>query len=290
VDQVRMNPPGGSKVLLRPAGEVDPELSFLSVQSISGRPLALLANYSLHYVGGVRSGDVSADYFGIFSEQIGPALGAEDNPAHPFVGMLSNGTSGDVNNNNFLKPRPRAEPYARMNQVANLLVRRVVEAHATIEFHDWVPLGAASQELTLKMRKPDAAMLEYFKELESKPAETPAHHRYERNYAKRVRNLLEGPDETTILLQVLKIGDLGIAAIPFEVFTEIGLEIKARSPFPAAFTIELANGSYGYLPTPAQHKLGGYETWLGTNKVQLDASERITATLLDLMNQLRAEK
>ena len=39
-------------------------------------------------------------------------------------------------------------------------------------------------------------------------------------------------------------------------------EIKAKSPAPRTFLIELANGSYGYLPPPNQVELGGYETWL----------------------------
>ncbi|MCA9044765.1 MAG: hypothetical protein KDA69_10625, partial [Planctomycetaceae bacterium] len=73
----------------------------------------------------------------------------------------------------------------------------------------------------------------------------------------------------------------------FEVFVEIGLGIKEKSPFDDAFTIELANGSYGYLPTPEQHKLGGYETWMGTNNVQLDASEKIADRVLMLMQQLK---
>jgi neutral ceramidase len=102
VDKVRMNPPRGSKVLIKPAGPIDPEVSFISVQTTEGRPLALLGNYSLHYVGGVNRGEVSSDYFGIFSNRIGELIGAKEHYSHPpFVGMMSNGTSGDINNINF---------------------------------------------------------------------------------------------------------------------------------------------------------------------------------------------
>jgi neutral ceramidase len=65
------------------------------------------------------------------------------------------------------------------------------------------------------------------------------------------------------------------------------LAIKERSPIQPTFTIELANGSYGYLPTPHQHKLGGYETWLGTNKVEQDASEKIVAQLLAMFREMK---
>ena len=70
-DKVRMNPPVASPDLLKPAGPTDPEIGFLSIQSVSGRPIALLANYSLHYVGGVPEGHISADYFGAFARRDG---------------------------------------------------------------------------------------------------------------------------------------------------------------------------------------------------------------------------
>lgn len=286
VDRVRMNPPRGHKSLNRPAGPTDPEISFLSVQSLDGRPIALLANYSLHYVGGVRSGDVSADYFGYFAKFIEQKLGARDqSPA--FVGILSNGTSGDVNNINFTDPKPRRyERYEKMAEVAEKVASRVYEAHQQIEFHDWVALDAAATELELKTRKPTDEMRAHFKELDDNATDTKRQGR-EAIYAARIANLDQAPDTAEVPLQVLKIGDLGIAAIPFETFTETGLELKQKGPLGKTFTIELANGSYGYLPTPEQHRLGGYETWLGTNNVQLDASEKIVSTLLELFQSLR---
>src|SRR5690606_21444807 len=87
---VRMNPGIGNPNLLEPAGPTDPEVSFISVQSNDGRPIALLGNYSLHYVGGVPSGHLSADYFGVFADRIQEFLGG-DRQDPPFVGMMSNG-------------------------------------------------------------------------------------------------------------------------------------------------------------------------------------------------------
>ncbi|NND97869.1 MAG: hypothetical protein HKN47_11130 [Pirellulaceae bacterium] len=288
IDTVRMNPPRGNPSLLEPAGPVDPEISFISVQSISGRPIALLANYSLHYVGGVNKGDVSADYFGIFANQIGSMIGAT--PNDKFVGMLCNGTSGDVNNINFrISSREQSQVYAKyekMTEVANKVASRVAQAHQELKFQDWVPLGSRRSELKMKMRKPDQQLREYFENVMAQDEDAPRHHRYERTYAARVQRLQEGPDEIMIPLQAMRIGDLGVAAIPFEVFTEIGLEIKVRAPLDDVFTIELANDSRGYLPTPRQHKLGGYETWMGTSRVQLDASELIVDEIISLMESL----
>jgi hypothetical protein len=54
--------------------------------------------------------------------------------------------------------------------------------------------------------------------------------------------------------------------------------------------ISLANGSHGYLPTPEQRELGGYETWIGVNKVQLDASMRMVDALVEMLGELKAAK
>jgi hypothetical protein len=95
------------------------------------------------------------------------------------------------------------------------------------------------------------------------------------------------PPRIEVPLQALRIGDLAVVAIPFEAFVEIGLELKAKSPFPDTFAVSIANGAYGYLPTAAHHELGGYETWLGTNQVEVQAASRIVDTLLQMLAQLR---
>jgi hypothetical protein len=93
----------------------------------------------------------------------------------------------------------------------------------------------------------------------------------------------------TVKVQAIRIGDLVVCGIPFETFVETGLDLKKRSPFPQTRVIGLANGRHGYLPTPEQHRLGGYETWLGTNIVQEETSVILTSNLLEMMGELKAE-
>jgi len=90
-----------------------------------------------------------------------------------------------------------------------------------------------------------------------------------------------------VTLQAVRIGDFAICAIPFETFVETGLELKQRSPFARTMVISIANGYHGYLPTPEQHALGGYETWLGTCRVQEDASVTIIDQLLKMLEELK---
>jgi len=286
MDKVRMNPPRCHKNLIKPAGPTDPEVAFISVTSTGGRPIALLANYSLHYVGGVKRGHVSADYFGIFADRVQELLKA-DRQDPPFVGIMTNGTSGDINNINFTARTPRRKPYEQMTRVAHDVAAKVVEARKKVTYHDWVPLGARMRDVTLKARKPNDKLLAWARAVQNRGTDAKPRHRREDVYARRTIALSKAPDQVAIPLQAVRIGDLGIVAIPFEVFAEIGLEIKRRTPLGRSFTISFGNGSYGYLPTPEQHALGGYETWLGTNRVEIQASRKITAQLLAMLGELK---
>ena len=106
-------------------------------------------------------------------------------------------------------------------------------------------------------------------------------------YANRTLALANGPGEEEIVLQALRIGEVGITSIPCEVLCEIGLMIKAKSPLAqSTFTIELANGHNGYLPTPRQHALGGYETWMGTCTLEIMASNKIRKALMEMLEKV----
>lgn len=286
-DKARMNPGVGNPNLLEPAGKTDPEVYFVSVQALDGRPIALLANYSLHYVGGVPNDHITSDYFGAFAEQFSRLIDA-GNKAPGFVAMMSNGTSGDVNNINVKGSAERMQSYQKMQIVARDVAKAVYDNYNKISYKTDVKLGAAYSNLNLKVRKPTPEMLARAKEVVANPDGIRKYHPLEPTYAKRAIQMQEKwPANIDIVMQTLRIGDLGIAAVPFETFTETGLEIKAKSPFKSTFTIELSNGNYGYLPTPEQHELGGYETWLGTNRVEKEASRKIVTRQLEQLNSLK---
>ena len=283
-DKVKMNP--GRNNLVKAAGGTDPEFSILSVRTASGQPLAVLGNYSLHYVGGVSGARISADYFGEYARLIAARL-APGNPN--FVGILSNGTSGDVNNIDLISPSVRREPFEKIRIVAGKLADATEKALRDLSHRDDPGLAMAERVLPLKWRKPDSEHLEWAKRTMDEPDESKASP-LARAYAERAVRLHQGPDVASVRLQAIRIGALGIAAIPAEVFTGIGLEIKAKSPLKPSFTIELANGAFGYLPTPEQHELGGYETWLGTNRLEIEASRKIVATLMELFDEVKARR
>mgnify|MGYP000981135279 CR=1 FL=1 len=81
---------------------------------------------------------------------------------------------------------------------------------------------------------------------------------------------------------------LTVAAIPCEVFVEIGLDLKKNAPLTRHFTISLANGYNGYLPTAEHHKLGGYETWRARSSyLEVEAADKITARLKAMLAKFK---
>jgi neutral ceramidase len=287
LDSVKMNPGTSPDVIDRPAGPTDPDITILSVQDLKRKPIALYANYSLHYVGGAPDGQMSADYFGEFARLMPSRVRGGEN----FVAMMSNGTSGDINNIPFGVTRPPREPFEQIRIVAQKAADTAWLAHRKIEKHQSdVPLGMLQREITLKYRRPsaqDVAEAKAVLAIKDKDAieKLP---RLAQNYARSVVNASERPEDTlTVKIQAIRIGDFAVCAIPFETFVEIGLDLKKRSPFPQTMVVGLANARHGYLPTPGQHKLGGYETWLGTNQVQEDASVILTNNLLEMLAELK---
>ena len=281
-DQVKMNPAPGSPDLVEPSGPVDPEVWLVSVRSPDGKHIALLANYSLHYVGGEAPANVSADYFGMFCDRMTALLEARDHdPA--FVAMMSNGTSGNINSINFRAPRPDRKPFERMREVAHDVAAKAAETVRSIQYQDTAKLSARSATLELGVRKPSAEEIARAKDiLSGNPPLTPV--RLDGVYAKETLAMAEYPDRVPVVVQAIRIGDLAIAAIPCEVFVEIGLDLKKNSPIKPLFTISLANGYHGYLPTPEHHKLGGYETWRAQSSyLEVDASTKIMAKLMELL-------
>ena len=109
------------------------------------------------------------------------------------------------------------------------------------------------RELELGVRKPDAGEVKIAKRLLEKAAD-PKRLNMEEIYAQETVRIADYPATVRVKIQTLRVGDLGIVAIPCEVFAEIGLEIKKRSPLKSTFIVALANGYNGYLPTPKQHE------------------------------------
>lgn len=239
------------------SGPEDPKLSLISLQAKDGRPLAVLANFSMHYFG---DQPLSADYFGLFCEglqsRLAPDRGASQ---RAFVGIMSHGCSGDIWLRDYTKPADSRREDWTIDAYADGLLQIALRAYETIAYTDEADLAMSEARLQLKYRVPDKQRLEWAQRIVAAMGDRPPKDTTE-VYA-REQVILHERQTTEVVVQALRIGDIGIATTPTETYALTGLKLKLRSPLPKTMVIELANGGDGYIPPPEQHLLGGYNTW-----------------------------
>jgi len=264
-----------------PAGPEDPDLTVLSMQAVDGRPIALLGNIGMHYFSGPAP--VSADYFGIFCKALEKELGAKvPQGKPPFVGILSQGTSGDCWRRDYAKPKPEKEP--TIDEYAGGLAKLAMQA-VEGKSHKSVDLAMAATDIRIKARAPSPERIEWAKKViadlgDGLPKTTAE------VYAKEVPHLVNRP-EADMLLQAIRVGDFGLTAMPNEVYALTGLKIKAQSPLAGVMNIELANDELGYIPPAEQHPLGGYTTWPARSSYPAaDAEAKMVDSVLALLEKV----
>jgi hypothetical protein len=179
-------------------------------------------------------------------------------------------------------------PVRDITAYADAVARIALGAYNAITYHEDVPLAMAEATLTLGRRLPDDRRQEWA-ERTRQAIEGDAPKSVPEVYALEQAHLLDSP-ERELKLQAIRIGDLGITAMPNEVYGLTGLKIKASSPLPTTVNIELANGAEGYIPPPEQHALGGYTTWPArTAALEVQAEPRIVDTVLGLLERVSGQ-
>jgi len=272
---VRMNPGYQNPDAIRPAGPTDPQLGLMILRSAKNAPIAAMGNLSLHYVGVSGNHEViCADYFAAFGRSLNRCAGAQ------FVCPMANGTFGDVNNVDATRPaRSSTHPMHQIERVGNVAAAeawRIWNGLREDDFTDEIALGAKLAQVPFEARCPTEEDLAEARRI----YESGEQGGQEWVYAQELLLMAEEPSEWTVPIHSMRIGSLGIAGLPGEVFTEIGLDIKQRSPLAQTMSIGLANDSVGYVATDQALDEGSYETRLcrhvraprGTGKLWADTA------------------
>jgi hypothetical protein len=286
-DTIKTNPAGGEDMIDRRASTIDSELSCIGVMSTEGEWISVLANYSMHYVGDRTNGTISADYFGVFCRHLAANLKA----GKDFVGMLSNGTSGEANIWDFLQPdRYPKGPNEKSELIGSDLAHKLAEKLKVVQWKEHPALSVAYEEIPIGLRKPSAEEVEAAKKI---VAETdyrlidPNPEAMSKIYAREQVLLNEFPDTIMFPVQALKIGDITIGGLGGEFFAETGLKLKHQKKDGNYFTITLANGYEGYVPPAHEIEKGGYETWrCRSSHLELGAEDASRNKLMELIREL----
>jgi len=267
------------------SGPEDPDLSIIAFKSRKGRPIAVLANFSMHYFSGVEA--LHPDYFGLFcngfQKHVATPDGNDSDP--PFVAIMSHGCSGDIWRRDYKQPADAPMQSPTVTEFTDGLLKIAIDAYQSVEYAVTSELTMAERKMTLNYRVPNKQLLEWSERIVAElgdklPQST------EEVYA-REQVFLHKLQSTEIVLQALRIGDIAIASTPNETYALTGLKLKLQSPLPQTMVIELANGGDGYIPPPEQHLLGGYNTWAARSAgLEVLAEPKIAEADLQLLEEV----
>ncbi len=257
------NPGIGNPQISKTTGPIDPVLELLLVRKKSdNKPIACLSNFAVHAdtFGGTA---FSADYPGFLARELATIWGNQ------FVSVFAAGACGNLNHVDVtgIIPRPSSEVIGKtLTQVISKAIEEaqpietdnfdtrssVIYAplqHFTKEELDWAnqedapPLYAESGFLE-RRRRLKIRSLERMRRTEA--------------ISPTIGNQ---PWKIPLEVQVFRIGeDFAIVGLPGEVFVELGLAIKEKSPFKHTLIMELTNSHIAYVPTIDAFSGGGYET------------------------------
>ena len=232
---------------LNPEGVVDRRFNLIRVTRSDGSPLALVVNYAMH--GTVMSGQnlkISGDGPGTVTAYLEEKLGG--------TVMYVNGAAGNIAPIYSVYPTPQS---GHLTQFRVLLGDRILSTVRS--------MGQGTSEVTL--RHAETIVETPRKEELVWPDELGAYAR------KANRPLVRLP------LRFVRINDALIWSAPVEMFCEIALDIRDRSPFAHTLYFGYTNGWFGYLPTEKAFAEGGYEprTSPFTPRVEADVTQAVTA-------------
>jgi neutral ceramidase len=269
-ETVVFNPPLRSPDIVEPVGPVDPTLTALLIEDLERTPIALWTNFALHYVGTDDPNAISADYFGEVARAIERTLGPG------VVGMLTNGASGDVNNRAVQASPGTPAGTRQARRVALAVAAAAIKATAMQRRHESLQLSAETIRFTVSRRSitdedmalatrlltsgSDAEDLSDDRSFSFVVGQPIPQWQHE-VYAREVLSVAAMPESGETEIQILRIGDLALVAIPGEMFVSLGMDIRTGSPLPETAIVGLANDYVGYLPSQAAFSQGAYETW-----------------------------
>ena len=293
---VRFNPGVEHPDLVKPTGTIDPEVAMMFVEATDdGTPISAVANFSLHYIGTDNGNALSADYFGHFDRLMRGYLG------DTCISLLWNAASGQINNTDFSgRTKWTASGHQQAVKMANVLAGHFIVEKQLMEMHETLDLSGDLATLTFQRKEITAEDLEVAEQVLSVPQGT--YDAYETGpfswvvgepipqalvdvYAHECQRLAKLPAQMTAPVQVIRLGEAAIVALPGEVFVETGMNIKSKSDASPTFLVSLANGYIGYICTDkALIEEGGYETWAAKSSLPavgtVPTMEALVASLL----------
>lgn len=211
-----------------PLGPVDPRVAVLRIDSVDGRPIAILVNHALHpVVFGIANHRYSADFVAPMTRAVESSAGGAA------VCLFLQGGCGDINPYDADVPGDQ-DPPGKRDRIGSAIGEE-----------------AARVAKSIQTQQPGASALQVVEDvLAFRPRWSRAHLQ---PGSKATKAEYRAPVSVILIDK-----RIALMTMPGEPFVEFQLGWKARCPLPDAFFIGYANGYLGYFPTIRAAAEGGY--------------------------------
>lgn len=272
---VGWNPGKLNPNIVRPIGVVDPQVNVVYAETADKKPLLSYVNYAMHLdtTGGML---ISADYPATLARRLADYRGPE------MLTIFANGTCGNINHINVNWAAPQTGP-EEAKRLGTILAAAVLKSYMGLTPVENPTLRVRCQLVQLPLAKHTEDELRQARQLAARRGAGATF--LEQVKAYRILDVAARQGKPfDVDVQVLSLGpDIAWVAIPGEVFVELGLSIKAASPFRQTNVVELANGVGYYIPNRSAYAEGQYE--VVSTRYAEGAGEMLVTTAIKLLTE-----
>jgi neutral ceramidase len=276
---VAWNPGIGNPNMIRQIGVIDPQVNVVYAETVDKRPILTYVNFAMHLdtTGGAK---ISADCPAALAARLADYKGPE------MLTIFTNGASGNINHINVNWREPQSSPEAA-KRLGTILAADVLKAYAELKPAEDVTLRVRREVLQLPLAKFTDDELRKAKEIVARHGDNATF--LEQVKAYRVLDVAARQGKPfDVDIQVIALGrDIAWVALPAEAFVELGLSIKAASPFRQTNVVELANGASFYAPHRSAFSEGQFEV-VATRYAE-GAGELLVTTAIRLLAELHRD-
>lgn len=284
---IRTNPGRQNPDIVKPFAGIDPQLSVLYFVNDNKRPIGAIVNFACHQ-DCVDGTEYTGDYSSILAKELKKQYGEE------FVSVFVSGTCGNINHFDVSKESDAPDHYVMMGQT---IAKEAIKAIAAAQNIPDTQVKVEKKNFMIKKRIPsdeemadaEDAIANIKMEEGVKLASDASPDQFRLAMSKRLMAYVKDPNkEYEITLQVIKLGDCMIYALPCEVFVQFGLYIKQNSLTDKNILATLCNGHRGYIPVKELFVPTVYEAKLGASSyLEKDAGYVISDELLNMAKNLK---
>jgi hypothetical protein len=246
----------GSIILGRnPYGPTDKEVLVMKLQNSDGKPVGAIYDYATHATSlGPQNLMISGDVLGISAQFVEKILG------NNVISPIFAGASGNIDPWYRVLPGFNSEP----GWIPETVLLGTLLGEETVTVFRNIKETKPGGKISTLMETIDCSRKKSTDNVKSTPE--------------------NDPPAIPVNIIAARIGDVAFVGFNVEMLTEVGMAIKAGSPFKYTFVITHCNGYSGYLPPAHLYKEGGYE--VNSSPFEIGSAEIVVKRALRMLYDL----